>query len=232
MRKVSVILALLAICLPSVSEAGCTPDQHGSSVCGEGKDAIRIFAATISPSKKLAFGWRTPTGLPAGRDLPSVDIENVLVRLEDGAVLTKLGGEFWETGEMIANRYDQIAAWAPDSRAVVEVANSRWDSDSFAYYAIDGDNVSKIDLRAMVEPALKARLPASRREGLSFRVREEKELPVRLDVRGRITCTVMLYVPKQDPIQNFAVSVEIGRKAGKPVARIASIRRVKVDPRL
>ena len=232
MRKASIILALLAICLPAASQAGCAADKYGGLVCGEGNDAVRVFAATTSPSKKLAFGWRTPTGLPSGRDMPSVNIENVLIRLGDGAVLTKLGGEFWETGEMIANRYDQIAAWAPDSRAVVEVANSRWDSDSFAYYAIDGDNVTKVDLRALVEPALKAKLPASRREGLSFRVREDEDLPVRLDARGHLTCTVMLYVPKQDPIQNFAVSVEIGRKAGTPVARISSIRRVKVDPRL
>lgn len=232
MRKIFTIVVLVTASLLSLSpaQAGCLPDPHGGLVCGDGKDAVRVFADTTSPSKKLAFGWRTPSGLPSGRNLPSDSIENVLIRLDDGAVLAKLGGEFWSTGEVIANRYEQLAAWSPDSRAVVEVANSRWDSDSFAYYAIDGDKVTKIDLRALVEPVLKSKVPASRREGQSFRVREE--LPVKLDARGHLNFTVMLYIPKSEPTLDYAVAMEISRKGGTSAARIASIRRVKVDPRL
>ncbi len=231
MRNAFAIFALLAASLLSLTpaRADCAPDSFGASICGDGKDAVRVFSDTISPSKKLAFGWRTPNGLPSGHNLPS-DIENVLIRLDDGAVLAKLGGEFWSTGEMIANRYEQLAVWSPDSRAVVEVANSRWDSDSFAYYAIEGDKVTKIDLRALVEPVLKGKLPVSQRESQSFRVREQ--LPVKLDARGHLNFTVMLYVPKSEPTLDYAVAVEISRKAGVPAARIASIRRVKVDPRL
>ena len=66
-----------------------------------------------------------------------------------------------------------------DSRAVIEVANSRWDSDAFVYYLIDGATVTRFDLRAVVEPAMKAKLPARKRELNSFRVRED--LPVTLD---------------------------------------------------
>ena len=86
---------------------------------------MRIFADTTSPSKKYAFAWRGPEGLPSGRDIPSNGVENVLIRLSDGAVLAKLGGEYWATGQMRANRYDLLAVWSPDSRAVIEVANSR-----------------------------------------------------------------------------------------------------------
>ena len=154
-------------------------------------------------------------------------IENVLIRLDDGKVLTKLGGEYWATGEATANRYDQVAAWTPDSRAVVEVSNNRWDSESFAYYAVDGDSVTKLDLRAVVEPVLKAKLPASKREDYAFRVREDK--PVKLDGSGHLGFTVMLYVPKSDPEQDYEVAVDISTKAGKPAARIASTRRVKAD---
>ena len=111
----------------------CVTDQHGGLVCGEGKGAVRVFADTISPSRKYGFAWLSPDGLPSGRDIP-LRVENVLVRLSDGAVIAKLRGEYWETGEMRANRYDLRAAWSPDSRAVIEVANGRWDSDSFAYY--------------------------------------------------------------------------------------------------
>ena len=140
-----------------------------------------MFANTTSPSKNYAFAWRTAQGLPSGRDTPN-DVENVLIRVTDGAVLATLGGTYWETGEMRANRYELLAAWSPDSRAVIEVANSRWDSDSFAYYRIDGATATKLDLRALVEPVMTARLPPRNRQGNSFRVHED--LPVTLDARG------------------------------------------------
>ncbi|WP_156433991.1 hypothetical protein [Bradyrhizobium retamae] len=106
---------------------------------------MRVFADTISPSKNYAFAWRSAQGLPSGQDVPA-DVENVLIRVTDGAVLTTLSGTHWETGEIRANRYELIAAWSPDSRAVVEVANSRWESDSFAYYLIHGAAATKLDL--------------------------------------------------------------------------------------
>ena len=152
---------------------------------------MRVFADTTSPSKKYAFAWRSAEGLPSGRDLPLKGVENVLIRLADGAVLAKLGGEYWDTGEMRANRYDLLAAWSPESRAVIEVANSRWDSDAFVYYLIDGETVTTFDLRALVEPAMKAKLPARKREFSSFRVRED--LPVTLDARGHARFTAMVY---------------------------------------
>lgn len=77
----------------------------------EGRDAVRVFADTPSRLRKFAFGWRTPSGLPPGRNLPPDSIENVPNRLDDGAVLARLGGEHWMTREMIDNRHEQLAAW-------------------------------------------------------------------------------------------------------------------------
>ena len=128
----------------------------------------------------------------------------VLIRVTDGTVLATLGGTYWETGEMRANRYDLLAAWSPDSQAVIEVANSRWDSDSFAYYRIDGATATKVDLRALVEPVMTARLPPRNRQGNSFRVRED--LPVTLDARGRVRFTAMLYVPKGETSNDYKVA--------------------------
>jgi hypothetical protein len=79
-------------------------------------------------------------------------------------------------------------------RAVIEVANSRWDSDSFACYLLDGASVTKLDLRA---PVVKAKLPAHQREFNSCRVRED--LPLTLDSRGHARFTAMVYVPKSEP---------------------------------
>jgi hypothetical protein len=222
-----VLLALYAAPTAAVQAQGCVADQGGDLVCGAGKSALRVFADTTSPSKNYAFAWRTAQGLPSGRDAPN-DVENILIRVADGAVLAKLGGAHWETGEMRANRSDLMAAWSPDSRSVIEIANSRWDSDSFAYYRIDGGAATRLDLRALVEPVLTARLPPRYRKGNSFRVLED--LPVTLDARGRVRFTAMLYVPKSEISNTYKVQLNIRDRGGKPSADVVSVvRRVKAD---
>lgn len=226
LRFAVVLLALYASQTAAVRGEACIADQRGSLVCGAGKGAFRVFANTTSPSKNYAFAWRTAQGLPSGDDVPN-DVENVLVRVTDGAVLATLGGTYWETGGTRANRYDLLAAWSPDSRAVIEVANSRWDSDSFAYYRIDGATATRLDLRALVEPVMTARLPPRNRQGNSFRVRED--LPVMLDARGRVRFTAMLYVPKGETSNDYKVQVNVRTTGGKPSAQVVSLRRVKAD---
>jgi hypothetical protein len=219
-----VFIALSAQPMAAVHAQACVADQHGDLVCGEGKAAMRVVADTTSPSKNYAFAWRSEQGLQSGRDLPPSGIENLLIRIADGAVLAKLGGQYWAAGEMRANRYDLLAAWSPDSRSVVEVANSRWDSDSFAYYRIEGATATRLDLRALVEPVLIARLPPRNREGNSFRVHED--LPVTLDARGRLRFTAMLYVPKGETSSDYVVQVNIRDRGGKLSAQVVSVRRV------
>ncbi len=217
------LFALYALQTAAVRAQACVADQNGDLVCGAGISASRVFADTTSPSKGYAFAWRTAQGLPSGRDAPS-GVENVLIRVSDGAVLATLGGTHWETGEMRANRSELMAAWSPDSRAVVEIANSRWDTDSFAYYRIDGATAAKLDLRALVVPVLTARLPVRNREGNSFRVHED--LPVTLDARGRLRFTAMLYVPKGETSNDYVVQVNVRDRAGKLTAQVVSVRRV------
>ena len=222
-----VLVALSVLQAAAVHAQACVSDQHGGLVCGEGKAAMRVVADTTSPPKEYAFAWRSDQGLPSGRDQPPSGVENLLIRIADGAVLAKLGGTYWATGDMRANRYDLLAAWSPDSQAVIEVANSRWDSDSFAYYRIDGATATKLDLRALVEPVMTARLPPRNRQGNSFRVRED--LPVTLDARGRLRFTAILYVPKSETSNDYKVQVNIRTRGGKPSALVVSMRRVKAD---
>jgi hypothetical protein len=221
-----ILLALYASQTAAVQAEACIADQRGGLVCGTGKGASRVFANTTSPSKNYAFAWRTARGLPSGDETPN-DVENVLIRLTDGAVLVTLGGTHWETGAVRANRYDLLAAWSPDSQAVIEVANSRWDSDSFAYYRIDGATATRLDLRALVEPVMTARLPPRNRQGNSFRVRED--LPVTLDARGRVRFTAMLYVPKGETSNDYKVQVNVRTTGGRLSAQVVSMRRVKAD---
>jgi hypothetical protein len=83
------------------------------------------------------------------------------------------------------------------------------------------------DLRALVEPAVKAKLPARKREFNSFRVRED--LPVTLDARGHARFTAMVYVPKSEAGLDYKVQVDIASRNGKPSARIVLMQRVKAD---
>jgi hypothetical protein len=222
-----VFLALYVLQAAAVHAQACVADQGGDLVCGEGKAAMRVVANTTSPSKEYAFAWRSEQGLPPGRDAPPSGVENLLIRISDGAVLAKLGGKYWATEEMRANRADLLAAWSPDSRSVIEVANSRWESDSLAYYRIDGAIATKLDLRALVEPVMTARLPPRNRQGNSFRVRED--LPVTLDARGRVRFTAMLYVPKSETSNDYKVAVDVRTQAGKPSAQVVSVRRARAD---
>jgi hypothetical protein len=126
------------------------------------------------------------------------------------------------------NRDEFYASWSPDSRAVVEVANARWDTTAFAYYAIDGSKSAKVDLLSLVSPAIMAKIPASQRQTRVFRVLAEEELKV--DNRGRAGFRTMVFVPKREETErHFAVSVTIATKGGQPTARIEQIRSVKAN---
>ena len=98
----------------------------------------------------------------------------------------------------------------------IEAANSRWDTDSLVYYLLEGATATTLDLRALVEPAMKAKLPPKKRESNSFRVRED--LPVKLDASGHARFSAMLYVPKGKTSFDHKVQVDIvceTRQAGR-----------------
>jgi hypothetical protein len=229
MRNVLIMTVTMAVLyLPQGGAAhseACNSDRFGAFVCGEGNAALRTFPDTLSPSGKFAFAWRSTRGLPTGDNEPPGDVENVLIRLADGMVLAKLGGVHWATGEIRANRSDITAVWSPDSRAVLEVANNRWDTYSLRYYAPDGDKAATLDLRPLVEPALRANLPRTRCDAYSFRISEDA--PVTLDDRGHVRFAAMLYVPKAETSLDYSVRIDITLRGGQPAARIVSTQRVK-----
>ena len=121
----------------------------------------------LPPRASLPSAGGRPKGLPSGASEPSGAVENVLIRLPDGAVLGTLGSTYWASGEMRANRRDLIAAWSPDSRAVVEVENSRWETESLRFHGIGDGDVVSLDLRDLVE-RLSARPLAAQPRGGCF----------------------------------------------------------------
>ena len=99
-RVTASAVALLASTLWSGSapaEMGpCRPADF-DLICGSGDGAARTIIKTISPSKHLTFAWRLanrpPTDRPEEND---PNLENLIVRIADGAVLAKSRGAYWD----------------------------------------------------------------------------------------------------------------------------------------
>lgn len=146
--------------LNAAAEMGrCVPDGEGYMRCGSGTGAARVIAKTISPSKRLAFAWRLtdrpPTTTP---DADDRDLENMIVRLEDGAVLAKSHGTYWDLGQKIAKQY-MFAVWSPDSRLLVKVAQSaEFASAEFFSFASDDMATGPFELADAIVPALQTKI--------------------------------------------------------------------------
>ncbi len=206
----------------------CQADAHDGLICGAGNGAARVIADTISPSKKLALAWRSKTGPPTEQP-DDDDIELLLIRLSDGAVLASHGGAFWDTGEMHANRRTETAAWSPDSRLVVEHYDSRFSTDSMTVYAIaPGEQASvTLDLIKVIEPAVRAELRRRVRNVEPYELFVQR---IAIDDRGTIRALVDLWVPKDGPSATFAVTAAVTRKGDALAARVTSVRRSREQP--
>ena len=83
----------------------CTPVVF-DLICGNGPGAARAILKTVSPSKRLAFAWRLSNRPPTDRpEQNDPYLENFVVRIEDGAVLAKSHGAYWDLGSKIAKAF-------------------------------------------------------------------------------------------------------------------------------
>jgi len=135
----------------------CTPAEF-DLICGSGDGAARVVVKTISPSRRLAFAWRL-TNKPPG-NIPEQDdpaLENLIVRLDDGAVLAKSYGSYWDLSTKIAKAY-LMTAWSPDSRLLVKIEQrARSASAEVFSFAEDDATVGPFDLVNVIEPAMQAK---------------------------------------------------------------------------
>ena len=218
-------VVLAAVACPSTADTlalgRCQPDAREGLTCGTGDGAARVIADTASPSERLALAWRSP-GRPPTEQPDDDEIELLLIRLSDGAILSRQKGAFWATGETHANRKYEKAAWSPDSRLMVETYDTRFSTDGITVYAIGADDTARtLDLLKMVEPAVRAQLRRIVKDERAYVFSIHR---LSIDGRGRIRTTVMMWVPKDGPSQAFELTVEVSRKAAL-AARITSIRR-------
>jgi hypothetical protein len=157
-----VFVALVIISFTASAEMGrCVPDGQGYLLCGNGAGAAQAIAKTISPSRRLAFAWRLtnapPTTSPEKND---PNLENLIVRIEDGAVLAKSHGSYWDLGQKIAKQY-MFAVWSPDSRLLIKVAQgAEFTSAELFSFAEDDTATGPFELLGVIEPVVRAKMPS------------------------------------------------------------------------
>jgi len=186
----------------------CLPDDYAGLTCGHGAGAARVIDGTISPSKRLAFAWRSSGRLST--EEPDQDaVESVLIRLSDGVVLWRAPGEYWNTGTYRVNRYEETAAWSPGSRFVVETTDFRWRTEHVRLFHVRaGDKVTVLDLMEIIEPAVRKHLRrvVKNEPAYAFQIfgSANGERPhLTIDDRGRIKALVLMTIPKDDPYAVF-----------------------------
>lgn len=137
----------------------CAAASDFDLMCGNGDGAARAIVRTVSPSQRLAFAWRLinkPPVTPPENNDPN--LENLIVRLKDGAVLAKFQGEYWDLSTKIAKAY-LMTAWSPDSHLLVTVEQraSFATAELFAF-TDDDTTIGPVDLVQIIEPAMKAKM--------------------------------------------------------------------------
>jgi hypothetical protein len=235
MRTIGTFLSTLALvaavlALPVKAQTGpCQPDKDGGLTCGNGPGAARVVEGTMSPSKRFAFAWRAPGRSPA--DEPDPDkVENLLIRISDGAVLWSARGEYWQAAGSRSNHIDEGAVWSPNSRFAVEATDSKWSTDELRFFSIaEDDKVLVLDLRAIIEPAVRKQLRGlvKNESAYTFSVTWFDTAPrgLAVDNRGQVTTPVLMQLPKQDRDVTFDVTLQVVQKDGTLAARDVSLRR-------
>jgi hypothetical protein len=224
-------LPFLTVALPASAETGpCLPDQAGGLTCGEGPGAARVVDGTLSPSKRLAFAWRVP-GRPLA-EAPEADVESLLIRLSDGAVLSSAPGLYWRTVGAMANHIDEGAVWSPNSRLAIEVTDAKWSTEHLRLYAIRGDDkMLVLDLKAIIEPAVRKSLRqlVKNEPAYTFSVMWGGDDPgLAADNRGLVKALVLMQIPKEERDVTFDVTLLVVQKNGALAARDVSVRRSRL----
>jgi hypothetical protein len=220
----------------ATAETGpCLPDQSGGLTCGQGNRAARVVQGTVSPSRRLAFAWRSPSHPPT-EDPTGDAIESVLIRLSDGMVLWSTDSDYWDTGAGKVNHIEEAAAWSPNSRFAVETADFRWYTRQLRLYAIGADNTPHVlDLKPIIEPAVRRHLRQRARNepDYDFAVfgSVNGERPhLTIDDRGLIKAVIMMAIPKQDRYAMFDVALQVSDRNGTLGAWEMSVRNSRTKP--
>jgi hypothetical protein len=224
---------------PAHAEIGaCRPDALGGLTCGEGVGAARVVAGTISPSQRFAVAWRSTKADPLDAESASngYDLEDMVIRLADGAVLARTEGSYFEIGPMQANRAAQTGSWSPDSHYLVETVEDRWSTNRFDLYAIEaGDTlIGPIDLLKIVLPAARARLARSGEKPDHYELQLDENPHtgkplVSVDKHGVVRAQAWMHVVHGDDEATYDLALQVVQKGPSLGARLISLTRARKE---
>lgn len=192
-------------------------------ICGNGRGAARAILKTISPSKRLAFAWRLsnrpPTDKPEQND---PYLENFVVRIDDGAMLAKSQGAYWDLGSKIAKAF-LISAWSPDSHLLFRVEQSAVSSSAELYFFGDADKaIGPVQLVEMIKSAVQEKMHESKAPSNSILLFNSHPTII-VDDKGLIHATVFIRAQDASDGQPYEVAVQALRTGDSLDAKVVSI---------
>jgi hypothetical protein len=214
--------------LPAMAELGpCKRDARETPLCGSGKGAARVVRDTVSPDKKFALAWRDPDKDPGDVIEDDADLELLLIRLADGAVLAKTDTDYFRNPGVAANRREEFAIWSPDSRMVIRKLDVRYGTGEFTLYRIgpDGALAGNIDRTKIVEPAARARLSQIGRDPTDYMLSIGEST---LGNDGTLRFPVIMFVVKKQTEVDYKVEMKVTPGKAPLHARIVSFRKTHV----
>jgi hypothetical protein len=231
MLRHSITLALSALLIfvlflrEAPAEIGpCRPLGGDIMFCGNGEGAVRTFYKTTSPSGRLAFGWRLsdrpPTVVPEDND---PNLQNVVIRIGDGAIPAKSHGSYWDLGTKIAKAHVS-AAWSPDSRLAVKVEQRAEFASAELFALLDDDKViGPFELADLLKPAVLAKMQNATDAG-DYSLLFFSHPGMTIDNQGRIhfiVCTVARQNMQDGP--RYEATIRVARTNNALAAEIDSL---------
>jgi hypothetical protein len=228
-KSTAIALAFAALVIaPSIARAEmgpCIPDDRGSLTCGNGVSSARVIPKTTSPSNRLALAWRLTSSAPGYQlheDNP--DLESLIVRIEDGAILAKSRGTYWDMGDRYAKAQYLTAAWSPDSRLLIRMAGKGDEPHSAELFAFAQDDgvTGPFDLVKVVDPAVRAEMKGVKDvDRYTFRISHMPSMTI--DDQGLIHASVFMEALDSGNERIYKLTAQVTRAANSFDAKVLSI---------
>jgi len=200
----------------------CTPATF-DLICGSGDGAARVIVKTISPLKRVAFAWRLANGPPTDRpEDGDPNLENLIIRIADGAVLAKSHGTYWDLSTKIAKAY-LITAWSPDSRLLVKVEQrAGFASAELFSFSQDDSAIGPFELVKLIAPAVLAQMQGVQ-DTDNYQLVFASHPPMTVDDRGLLHANVFARDQGSSEGPAYDVTMQITRAADSLDAKVVSV---------
>jgi hypothetical protein len=230
-KSTAILLAFAALAIvPLIARAEmgpCIPDDHGSLTCGSGVGAARVIPKTRSPSGRLALAWRLKSSAP-GYQLHegNPDLESLIVRIDDGAILAKSQGTYWDMGDRYAKAQYLTAAWSPDGSLLIRMAgkgDAPHSAELFAF-AQDDSVTGPFDLVKMLDPAVRAEMKdVNDADKYVFAISTQPSMTI--DDQGSVHASVFMVARQSGEERIYKLTAQVMRVANSFDAKVLSISR-------